>query len=168
MVNFFFFLNYVKLIFFGILNGLEKILDTPRLKKFADVVNTSFCRRSMTVWFWDCWKHHGERRKCWLPAFSSFFHDVLRGFRLRYLCILSNERCPFHYFMLGWGAVQQVFQWRNLWDIDRKPAGKCMFARSITSALLPEIASPLSTTQRSWNCLFWMWEFFVLFCFVLE
>ena len=56
----------------------DKILGLPKLKAFADdKLNVT---QNIKVVFHRIEKHCGKRRKCWLPAFSSFPTMFSEGF----------------------------------------------------------------------------------------
>ena len=59
----------------------EKILDLSKLKAFAD--DKISVTQKLKFFFGKGRKHCGNRRKCWLPAFSPFLTMFTIGYFLR-------------------------------------------------------------------------------------
>ena len=65
----------------------DKILDVTKLKAFAEVkLNIA----KMTISLYDRLKNTGERRKCWLQAFSPFPTVFSKAFFFR---VVNSQDC---------------------------------------------------------------------------
>ena len=67
-----------------------KILDWPKLKALAgDNIDVIEKKLTLIIYFGKGRKHCGERRKCWLPAFSPLPTMFSKGFFSR--VIISHD-----------------------------------------------------------------------------